>query len=676
MPNLTLSWRSAAIFQLLDVVFCVLLLLGWASLLAVEPAVVLVPGVLVFGLRWAANGWHIWSLLQPADRWREALAAGDHEQVRRANEALQRAPTAAGLGYGLAWPCACMIATAYVWVAMPETAPIGPPELESTALLLVAMFTGGANFVFAAVNLFVVRDRTALSAAAAEAGLSLSSERTSLGRRLAFMTLGYVVAAALVMAAVGWSNNAAFVRYQAVATIEHALSMDLRRVTAGLAPEHAVIVSEDMLPPRGPAGAIDSLPPSDFATWLNRREGRAGVAAPLIDDPVDPEDPEEPEDRWLLLEAPLSEGSDGFALQFLVFAMVLLLSIPMTTLLTVRSLLDPLRALERATLRLIEVGDVAQMPRLSVVQADEIGALTRCFNRLVHNLQDVSQAALAVSHGDLTISLDQPGDLSLAFRGMLDQLHEMVVRIRETAVDVASASSEIYAAAQEQESAAARSSDSVNEMSATLESLAESATRITTTANVVFDNAEQTLATTDTMTTRIAELTAQANGVGDLLEVIREVADRSDLLALNGSLEATRAGEAGRGFALVAAEMRRLAERVTGTVTDVRGRVADIKASGSSTVMATEQSRKLANDTASAARQIVLVTQTQSEDTGHAAKAMQSMSEFVVAASVSTTQTRAAAEGLRQQIDKLDLLTRQFELRSAGRRSEREGQPD
>ena len=163
---------------------------------------------------------------------------------------------------------------------------------------------------------------------------------------------------------------------------------------------------------------------------------------------------------------------------------------------------------------------------------------------------------------------------------------------------MASASSEIYAAAQEQESAAARSSNSVNEMSATVESLAESAERITATANGVLDNAEQTLATADTMTSRIGELTAQANGVGDLLEVIREVANRSDLLALNGSLEATRAGEAGRGFALVAAEMRRLAERVTGTVTDVRGRVADIKASGSSTVMATEQSRKLAHDTA------------------------------------------------------------------------------
>jgi methyl-accepting chemotaxis protein len=303
------------------------------------------------------------------------------------------------------------------------------------------------------------------------------------------------------------------------------------------------------------------------------------------------------------------------------------------------------------------------------VQDDEIGAMTHCFNRLVHNLRDVSGAAQAVARGDLTVSLDQPGDLSLAFRGMLEQLHEMVVRIRETAVDVASASSEIYAAAQEQETAAARSSDSVNEMSATVESLAESAKRITATANGVLDNAEQTLATTDVMTTRISELTAQANGVGDLLEIIREVADRSDLLALNGSLEATRAGEAGRGFALVAAEMRRLAERVTGTVADVRERVSDIKSSGSSTVMATEQSRKLANDTASAARQIVVVTRTQSEDTGHAANAMQSMSEFVIAASVSTTQTRAAAEGLRQQIDKLDRLTRQFQLRAGAAKS-------
>jgi methyl-accepting chemotaxis protein len=652
-----LSWRIVAALQLVDTLFSALLLVAWASLLALDLSVVLGSALVVTGLRWGATAWRLRSLLHPTDDWRAALEAGDHERVRVAHEALQRAPGTAAITCGVAWAIAWVVETTYVWLAMGDAAPIGVSELQITALLVVALFTGSFNFVFALSNVLVTPERAALSVAAAKAGLKLEPHRSSLGSRLTSLTVGYALTATVLMTAVGWANSVAFDRYHSIVALDRAVSLDASRIAAGLAPERSDVVGADALTPGVEAGVLDSLPPTDHRITIDRRRDQVSVAAQLSDD------------RWLLAEQPVIHGRGGFTLQVTLFGLAMVLAIPASTLLTIRSLLDPLRALERATQRLVDVGDVGDVGHLPVVQDDEIGAMTHCFNRLVHNLRDVSGAALAVARGDLTVSLDHPGDLSLAFRGMLEQLHEMVVRIRETAVDVASASSEIYAAAQEQETAAARSSDSVNEMSATVESLAESAKRITATANGVLDNAEQTLATTDVMTTRISELTAQANGVGDLLEIIREVADRSDLLALNGSLEATRAGEAGRGFALVAAEMRRLAERVTGTVADVRERVSDIKSSGSSTVMATEQSRKLATDTASAARQIVVVTRTQSEDTGHAANAMQSMSEFVIAASVSTTQTRAAAEGLRQQIDKLDRLTRQFQLRAGGSKS-------
>ena len=111
---------------------------------------------------------------------------------------------------------------------------------------------------------------------------------------------------------------------------------------------------------------------------------------------------------------------------------------------------------------------------------------------------------------------------------------------------------------------------SVSEIGETTKSLASSAARISREVGRVFDNAESTLAATDELSSSIMELAARSAGIGELSEVISDVADRSDLLALNGALEATRVGEAGLGFALVAAEMRRLAERVTGTVRDVR----------------------------------------------------------------------------------------------------------
>src|SRR5690606_20786094 len=138
--------------------------------------------------------------------------------------------------------------------------------------------------------------------------------------------------------------------------------------------------------------------------------------------------------------------------------------------------------------------------------------------------------------------------------------------------------SEMLAAVREQELAAEQHTAHMAELRRLMESLARASVDNHATVGGVLDNAEATLVTTDAMVAEIASLEARTRGIGELLEVIREVADRSDILALNGSLEATRAGEAGRGFALVATEMRRLAERVTGTVVDVRAMVADIAA--------------------------------------------------------------------------------------------------
>jgi methyl-accepting chemotaxis protein len=182
----------------------------------------------------------------------------------------------------------------------------------------------------------------------------------------------------------------------------------------------------------------------------------------------------------------------------------------------------------------------------------------------------------------------------------------------------------------------------------------------------VLDNAEQALSTTDAMIEKINLLTAQAGHVRELLELIHEVADRSDLLALNGALEAVRAGEAGRGFALVASEMRRLAERVTGTVDDVRERLADIEAAGASTVQATTNSRRLADSTATAARKISTVTHRQSEETEQVSHKVFEVAEGMIASVEATKQTLSAADGLRMQAAELERLTRQFTLRQPG----------
>lgn len=229
-------------------------------------------------------------------------------------------------------------------------------------------------------------------------------------------------------------------------------------------------------------------------------------------------------------------------------------------------------------------------------------------------------------------------------------------------MQIASAATEIYSASQEQEAAASQQAEGMREVTTTMESLAGSAAHIAEAVKKVLSDAERNRENTDRTAARIADLNAHAARIGELLEVIRDVADRSDLLALNGSLEATHAGEAGKGFTIVASEMRRLAERVTATVDSVRTLLTDIRASGSAAVMATDESRKVAASTEETARRITLVVQQQRSATDAVGATVRDRASVVAQSAIAATQTRVSTEDLKVQADRLEALLRRFVL--------------
>jgi methyl-accepting chemotaxis protein len=257
------------------------------------------------------------------------------------------------------------------------------------------------------------------------------------------------------------------------------------------------------------------------------------------------------------------------------------------------------------------------------------------------------------------------GSVAAAFNRMIEGQRAIVRQIGETSVQLATAASEIYASAQEQQATATQQSAGVEEASQTMQSLLESAAHIAESARGVLANAERTRETTDGMSKRFAELTGHTNRIAELLEVIREIADRSDLLALNASLEATRAGEAGRPFSLVAAEMRRLAERVTASVSDVKSLVSDVRAFGSSTIMSTEEGRRLAESTTESARQITLVTQQQRTGTEQVSQGMRDITAALTQSVSAATQIRSSTEALKAQADRLAHMVGRFRIDAA-----------
>jgi methyl-accepting chemotaxis protein len=323
-------------------------------------------------------------------------------------------------------------------------------------------------------------------------------------------------------------------------------------------------------------------------------------------------------------------------------------------------LVRPVREMTAVALR-IGRGDLSQQ-ELRVNGHDEVGQMAEAFNQMLRSLRELANAADRIGRGDLTVRLAMEGQVADAFNQMVDNQRTMVRQIAETSVQLGSAAAEIYAAAQQQEAASTQQAGGVEEVGRTLQSLLDSASHIADATQGVLSAAERTKLTTDATSERVAGLGNHTNRIAEVLEVIRDIADRSDLLALNASLEATRAGEAGRAFALVATEMRRLAERVTASVGDVKALLTDVRAFGGTTIMAAEEGRKLADGTTDSARQITLVTQQQRTATEQVLQSMRQISLILSQTVESVQQARAAVEMLKKLADRLSDVVGQFRV--------------
>ena len=336
----------------------------------------------------------------------------------------------------------------------------------------------------------------------------------------------------------------------------------------------------------------------------------------------------------------------------------------LSSLFVARWLLRPLNIMTVAARRIAQ-GDLSQQP-LGMHGRDEIGQMAEAFDHMLDVLRALAQGMDMMGRGDLTAQVDAEGEVALAFNRMCEHQRSIIGQIAEAALKLAGASTQLYELVQRQEEATARQAAGVEEVSRTVQSLLDSASNIAEAAHGVFDNAQRTRQTTESMAGHVLSLTSHTNRIAELLEVIRDIADRSDLLALNASLEATRAGEAGRAFSLVASEMRRLAERITASVQDVKTLLVDIRSAGTSSAVSTDESRKLAESTTDSAHHITMVTQQQRTATGQVLESMREIGNILSGSVGSSRESRASVELLRSTAEQFRSLVGTF--KTEGRR--------
>jgi methyl-accepting chemotaxis protein len=315
-------------------------------------------------------------------------------------------------------------------------------------------------------------------------------------------------------------------------------------------------------------------------------------------------------------------------------------------------------------------GDLKQ-ELLRVDGQDEIGMVGDAFNGMLVNLKQLEDQVLRVADGDLGQTTTLEGDLAQAFNRMIVSQRQLVKQIRDTALQVTTGAAEFLASARSAEHGATEQSSAVEETRRTMDTLLTSSREIAKTAQSVLANAERSQENSQVVATRIAALSKHAQRIAEILEVIKDIANKSDLLALNAALEGTKAGEVGRGFSLVATQMQRLAENVMGSVTDIKELTATITEATHASVMATEESTKLATDTTRSAQQIVQIIGQQQTGTEQVSRAMDDVAHVATQAVNGSRQVVHSTEELSRLSDELQRLVSRFNLENlaAGERS-------
>jgi methyl-accepting chemotaxis protein len=282
------------------------------------------------------------------------------------------------------------------------------------------------------------------------------------------------------------------------------------------------------------------------------------------------------------------DRASQLSMMLMVAAGLSLLSGLAIALMLARMIVTPIAGMTRAMQRLSEGELDTEIPGRE--RTDEVGAMAGAMivfrDRMV--AAEEARAAQDAERSAEADRLARRNAVAEAFvakmSGLATEFTASSARVEEAARDLSATAEETSRQAGEVAGAAESASMNVQTVAASTEELAASVREINTQVIRSSESAETAVGDAKRTETQIRNLAGAADRIGDVVNLIKAIADQTNLLALNATIEAARAGEAGRGFAIVASEVKNLAAQTGRATEDIAAKVAEIQNATAETV--------------------------------------------------------------------------------------------
>ncbi len=416
---------------------------------------------------------------------------------------------------------------------------------------------------------------------------------------------------------------------------------------------------------------------------------------------------EEDENRLLDERLAASKNSSDNAINTILwFTIGACLLVILLILYYIRTIAVPLKKLSNIAVD-ISKGKITVMDA-NTNRQDEVGVLISSFKQMQQYLQLKAEQANSIASGNLAIKIESISSedlMGVAFTTMLGRLKEQIGSVSQGVHVLASSSSEIMATVSQLSSTTTETSTSISETTSTVEEVKQTAEVSNQRAMEVSDSAQKLSdisqdgyksiqdtiegmnkikSQMESIAGIVIQLSEKSHTIGEIATTVNDLSEQSNLLAVNASIEAAKAGEHGKGFSVVSQEIKHLAERSKESTVQIRSILADIQKEISSAVMATEQGGKVidsalelssnasevitalaASVEQSAQANIQIAASSQEQLTGmdQITIAMESINEASLQAANSTRQTEESVSRLNELGNNLQTIMNQYKLK-------------